>query len=505
MDQNILDAPDAQVTLDAVVLGNTGWTLRKLLHRNATDPEPGARRRAATRALVELFVEQRMENNRLGSELAQARRDHNAALSQYETEAARAASLEAERDRAQQAAMTSEARVVTLTTQVAELTASNERALAKLAKEREAPADLKDTSFRRLADITIVGEDGPTAWNLQMLLDGAITKIPRPTDTGVLRLFPSWAVEFACREVESLEATRVRLIGKVSELMFANETLRGDVNRLATEVSNLRSMLDDADAKIEQEQETSHDLRQQLSESEQKATELTKAREADRVQIGMLHEKIDTLSGEKTMLLRENEALVAAGSALEREQTPAVTLEPKRPPIEPWGLVRDDDDEQGKPIRVWPDAFPMKLITDRAVSQGEVLMFTDEQVTEAARAQAVAEDMERTKVRFIDPVGTVTKEELEAARQYGREHAEWFARGDYDPVTKRRIERGDFFRDENGRPRTERGYEHEVTGWLSETEFRTRIRTAGENGWKLVSHHMDLTDNTHFCVFGRRS
>lgn len=121
MDHNILDAPDAQVTLDAVVLGNTGWTLRKLLHRNATDPEPGARRRAATRALVELFIEQRMENNRLGSELAQARRDHNAALSRYETEASRAASLEAERDRAQQAAQAAQAKVATLTTQVAEL------------------------------------------------------------------------------------------------------------------------------------------------------------------------------------------------------------------------------------------------------------------------------------------------------------------------------------------------------------------------------------------------
>lgn len=300
MDHNILDAPDAQVTLDAVVLGNTGWTLRKLLHRNATDPEPGARRRAATRALVELFIEQRMENNRLGSELAQARRDHNAALSRYETEASRAASLEAERDRAQQAAQAAQAKVATLTTQVAELTASKESALAKLAKEREAPTDLRDTSFRRLSDITIVGEDGPTAWNLQMLLDDAIANIHHWSRVGT---FPTWAVSFACREVESLEATRVRLVGKVSELMFANETLRGDVNRLGTEVSNLRSMLEDADAKIEQEQET--------------VAELTKAREADRVQIAMLHEKIDVFSDEKTMLLREISTLRAAGSALE--------------------------------------------------------------------------------------------------------------------------------------------------------------------------------------------
>ncbi len=331
MDHNILDAPDAQVTLDAVVLGNTGWTLRKLLHRNATDPEPGARRRAATRALVELFIEQRMENNRLGSELAQARRDHNAALSRYETEASRAASLEAERDRAQQAAQAAQAKVATLTTQVAELTASKESALAKLAKEREAPTDLRDTSFRRLSDITIVGEDGPT------------------------------------------------------------------------------------------------------------------------------------------------------GSALEREQTPAVTTEPKRAPIEPWGLVReDDDDEQGKPIPVWPDAFPMKLITDRAVPEGEVLMITDEQVAEP-----------------------ITQEQLDAARQYARAHAEWFVRENPPklPPEPRLVDPPKLSFAPESRPT----YEHEVTGWLSETEFRTKLRTAGEHGWKLVSHTMDLTDNTHFCVFGRRA
>jgi uncharacterized protein YlxW (UPF0749 family) len=463
MDHNILDAPDAQVTLDAVVLGNTGWTLRKLLHRNATDPEPGARRRAATRALVELFIEQRMENNRLGSELAQARRDHNAALSRYETEASRAASLEAERDRAQQAAQAAQAKVATLTTQVAELTASKESALAKLAKEREAPTDLRDTSFRRLSDITIVGEDGPTAWNLQMLLDNAIANIPRPTDTGVLRLFPTWAVSFACREVESLEATRVRLVGKVSELMFANETLRGDVNRLATEVSNLRSMLEDADAKIEQEQE------------------LRLARDGDRAQIAMLHEKIDVLTREKQGLLRENEALLAAGAALERERTPVATVEPKRAPIEPWGLVRDDDDdEQGKPIPVWPDAFPMKLITDRAVPEGEVLMITDEQVAEP-----------------------ITQEQLDAARQYARAHAEWFVRENPPklPPEPRLVDPPKLSFAPESRPT----YEHEVTGWLSETEFRTKLRTAGEHGWKLVSHTMDLTDNTHFCVFGRRA
>ena len=50
-------------------------------------------------------------------------------------------------------------------------------------------------------------------------------------------------------------------------------------------------------------------------------------------------------------------------------------------------------------------------------------------------------------------------------------------------------------------------YTHEATGWVSDIEFRTKLRTMGEAGWKVVSHPMDLSElagDCHYVVFGKR-
>lgn len=49
-------------------------------------------------------------------------------------------------------------------------------------------------------------------------------------------------------------------------------------------------------------------------------------------------------------------------------------------------------------------------------------------------------------------------------------------------------------------------YEHKVFNWLSEDEFRAKLREMGEQGWKLISHTIDVEGTiTHYCVFGRKS
>ena len=49
-------------------------------------------------------------------------------------------------------------------------------------------------------------------------------------------------------------------------------------------------------------------------------------------------------------------------------------------------------------------------------------------------------------------------------------------------------------------------YEHKVFNWLSEDEFRAKLKEMGEQGWKLISHHIDIEGTiTHYCVFGRKS
>lgn len=267
-------------------------------------------------------------------------------------------------------------------------------------------------------------------------------------------------IELLVRCQADIHSLARRVMGAEEEA----KTLRAEANRLGTQVAHMSRERNELATKLVNTTSRYQSCAYQLDQARVGQETMIKARDSLHAHVVTLDEKVDALRLENATLRRENEALVAAGAALEREMNSAVVTEPRRDPIEPWGLVADDDDdedddEQGEPISPWPDPLPKTLM------------------------EVFAEEARKP---YSTP--TITELDLTQAREYGRQQAEWFREN--PPKLK-------FDPEPIYRPT----YEHKVTGWISEDEFRSRLREPGE--WKLISHHMDLADGTHYCVFER--
>lgn len=218
----------------------------------------------------------------------------------------------------------------------------------------------------------------------------------------------------ALQRAQTLETELATMRTRVEELTRANEHLRlkvaerdGEKGRLMTEVDRLSRQYQQACRQLDS-------VRTELGHRSGEVVALQKAGAAMETE----------LSEAREVIQRQTRELI--------ERSKVKHIEP----IAPWGLgVRDDEDEQGKPIPPWPDALPAEVM---------------ERFAEEVKPEP--------QLRFKTEVYKVE-------------------------------------------------YAHEATGWVSDIEFRTKLRTMGEDGWKVVSHHMDLSElagDCHYVVFGKR-
>lgn len=187
----------------------------------------------------------------------------------------------------------------------------------------------------------------------------------------------------------------------------------------------------------------------------------------------------------------------------------------RQAPIEPWGLVRDPEEDE--PVLVAPPE--MKLYD--GLMEESLAVVTDDEVAafdeRIGKPREFTASREESQVKFIDPEKLAESMvklrddvypaplSVDAIRNFQATvrsgpaltrtysiHGSDDAKIEVLPIGCELPEYPE--------------YEHKVFNWLSEDEFRAKLKEMGEQGWKLISHHIDIEGTiTHYCVFGRKS